>query len=289
MSILSRKRAGSARVIFTADDFGLHEHVNEAVMDAAGRGVLSTASLMVGAPAAEQAVQLARDCPTLGVGLHLVLADGLPVLPATRIPDLLGPDGRFDERMLGPSLQMAFNKRVQRQLEAEIHAQFQAFAATGLPLDHVNAHKHFHLHPLIAATILRIGSQYGLKAMRLPLEKANSPRRHPGALAERWATRSAALSLRRRLDRAGIKHNDQVRGLAHTGHMTEARLLEALDLLPASGVTEIYTHPATTDQLTASMADYDHTGEYKALISPRVKNALQAHGLTPIRFADLEN
>lgn len=286
---MSHKAAGSAEVIFTADDFGLHERVNEAVMEAACRGVLSTASLMVGAPAAEQAVQMARECPTLGVGLHLVLADGLPVLPATRIPDLLGPDGRFDERMLGPSLQMAFNKRVQRQLEAEIHAQFEAFAATGLPLDHVNAHKHFHLHPLVTATVLRLGSQYGLKAMRLPLENSGSTRHHLGALAERWAARSAAQSLRRRLDKAGIKHNDQVRGLAHTGHMTEARLLEALDSLPSSGVTEIYTHPATADQLTTSMADYDHTGEYKALISPRVKNALQARGLKPIRFADLEN
>lgn len=274
------------RVIFTADDFGLHKSVNAAVDKAARHGVLRTASLMVGAAAADEAVALARELPRLGVGLHLVLADGEPVLPAERLPDLVDADGRFNNRMLRTSCQLAASARLRRQIDAEIHAQFEAFAATGLTLDHVNAHKHFHLHPMIAASVVRMARQYGASCVRLPLETASGAARRPGALAETWATRGAAHALRRRLHRAGLVYNDHIRGLRHSGHMTEIRLLHAIAGL-GPGVTEIYSHPATHNRLTSAMADYDHVGELEALTSPRVSDALQCRGLKPARFADL--
>lgn len=278
--------SGLKPIIFTADDFGLHASVNAAVEKATHHGVLGAASLMVGAPAAGEAVALARELPGLGVGLHLVLADGVPVLPPERIPDLVGADGRFDCRMLGPSCRLAVSRRVQHQFSAEIHAQFEAFAATGLALDHVNAHKHFHLHPLIAARVVRMARAYGATCVRLPLEAVSEPVRGLGARAETWATRSAARALRRRLQRAGLHYNDHIRGLRHTGHMTEARVLRAI-AESGPGVTEIYSHPATCNRLTSSMAGYEHVGELDALTSPRVIEALQSRGLQSARFADL--
>jgi chitin disaccharide deacetylase len=67
-------------LIVTADDFGLHEAVNEAIERASREGILTAASLMVGAPAADDAIRRARELPRLRVGLHLVLADGRAVL-----------------------------------------------------------------------------------------------------------------------------------------------------------------------------------------------------------------
>ena len=87
------------RLIVTADDFGLAVEVNQAVEAAHRDGILTGASLMVGAPAAADAVARAKALPSLKVGLHVVLVDGRPVLPPAAVPDLVGPDGAFIDDM----------------------------------------------------------------------------------------------------------------------------------------------------------------------------------------------
>lgn len=264
-------------LIVTADDFGLHPAVNEAVERAHREGVLTAASLMVGAPAAADAVARARRLPQLRVGLHLVLADGPAVLPRSEIPALLGRDGRFGDAMARDGVRFFFLPWVRRQLAKEIRAQFAAFAATGLRLDHVNAHKHFHLHPTVLSLILRIGREYGLRAVRLPLE-AGAP----------WWLRPWLMLMRRRLLRAGVACNDRVVGIAQSGAMDEAVLLTAIEQLQP-GVTEIYGHPATVSgaAIGASMPEYRHADELAALLSPRVAAALQLRGVRCGGFADV--
>ncbi len=269
-------------LIVTADDFGLHPAVNDAVELAARQGVLTATSLMVGAPAAADAVRRARGLPGLAVGLHLVLADGRSVLPPSRIPALVDAQGRFGNNMVRDGVRFFALPAVRRQLEAEIRAQFQAFADTGLPLDHVNAHKHFHLHPTLLEMLLRIGGEFGISAVRLPREPAWAARRAGGALA--GSTVAGLLSpwlaiMRRRLRAARIAHNDQVFGMADSGTMDEARLLEILGRLP-EGVTEIYLHPAVESgaAIAASMSGYRHAQELAALLSPRVRAAVGACG-----------
>jgi hopanoid biosynthesis associated protein HpnK len=183
--------------------------------------VLTTASLMVGAPAAADAIERAKRMPSLGVGLHLVLADGPCASKPSDIPTLVGPDGRFGDRMALDGCRFFFLPQVRRQLAQEIRAQFSAFAASGLPLDHVNAHKHFHLHPTVLSLILKIGRDYGLRAVRLPLEPDTAPLLRP------WL----AL-MRSRLRRAGLTYNDQVYGLAASGAMDERAVLAAIGKMP---------------------------------------------------------
>jgi hopanoid biosynthesis associated protein HpnK len=264
-------------LIITADDFGLHPGVNEAVERACREGVLSTASLMVGAPATADAVERARRLPGLQVGLHLVLADGAAVLPASRISDLVGPDGRFGRGMVRDGVRFFFLPRVRRQLAAEIRAQFEAFRATGLTLDHVNTHKHFHLHPTVLSLILSVGRDFGLRAMRLP-----RPMRAPFWLRP-WMT-----LVRARLDAAGIAHNDYVVGMSESGQFDESALLRTLQNLPR-GVGEIYLHPALSSGavIAASMGDYRHADELAALLSPRVRAMLTEHSIRIGSFADL--
>src|ERR1019366_9044565 len=149
-------------LIVTADDFGLHDAVNEAVQQAARAGILTAASLMVGAPAANDAIRRARSLPNLRVGLHLVLADGRATLAPHLIPALADADGRMDAGMLRKSLRFFASSRVRLQMEAELRAQFEAFAATGLMLDHVNVHKHLHLHPSILSAVLKVGRDFKL-------------------------------------------------------------------------------------------------------------------------------
>jgi hopanoid biosynthesis associated protein HpnK len=276
-------------LIVTADDFGLHAAVNAAVAEAADTGILTAASLMVAAPAAAEAIRLARQLPQLRVGLHLVLTDGWPALAQRDIPDLVGQDGRFADQMVLDSFRYCASARMRSQLRAEIRAQFTLFARSGLRLDHVNTHKHFHLHPGILNEILRIGRDFGMSALRVPDEPL-------------WFSGSQGLAnyltaplltpwlglMRRQLRSRGLACNDRVFGMACSGDLNEGRLLAILGRLP-EGVTEIYLHPAiqTRDPLTPSMQQYRHADELAGLLSPRVKAAVAASNATCGGYADL--
>jgi hopanoid biosynthesis associated protein HpnK len=248
------------RLITVADDFGLSVAVNEAVEHAAARGILTSASLMVAGPAAADAVARARRLPRLRVGLHLVVIEGDAVLPRTDIPDLVGPDGRFPSDQFGLGVRYAFAAR--RQLTAEIRAQFAAFKATGLPLDHANAHKHMHLHPTVGHLMIRIGQEFGLRAIRVPAE----PSERGDGIGAR-ALRAWCAILRAQARRAGLLTADRVYGLRWTGQMTPARTQALLQALPP-GLSEIYFHPATRRDATlrALMPHYQHGAEFDALM-----------------------
>lgn len=275
------------RLVITADDFGLAQDVNEGILRAHRDGILSAASLMVGSPAAAEAIAMARATPSLRVGLHLVLIEADPVLPAERIPGLAGADGRFrtDMAAYGPAL--FFSPALRRQLAAEMEAQFDAFAASGLKLDHVNAHKHFHMHPAIAAEVARLGRRYGVRAVRTPVEPLSTlasvepvSRGLEARIAAPFARR-----LDRQMRRAGFATPDQVFGLAWTGAMTADRLSGLLRHLP-DGLTEIYTHPATGGGFAGAAPGYRYADELAALVSPEARAALTASGARTGGFAD---
>jgi hopanoid biosynthesis associated protein HpnK len=266
--------------------------VNDAVEVAHRDGLLSSASLMVGEPDTEDAVARARRLPDLKVGLHVVLVEGTPVSPPDEIPDLVDSRGRFPSDMVTAGFKFFFLPRARRQLAREIRAQFDAFARTGLALDHANTHKHIHLHPTVASMIIRIGREFGLKAMRLPVEPAKpiaaaEARREAGSLGDA-ALRGWTRQLRWSLRRAGMVTNDQVFGLAWSGAMTEQRVLGLIPNLP-EGVSEIYFHPARelTPRLALTMPRYRHAEELQALLSPRIGLALAQAGIARTTFTAL--
>lgn len=274
------------RLIITADDFGLSPAINEAVEIGHRQGILGAASLMSGAPAAADAVARARRLPRLRVGLHVVLVDGRPLLPPERIPDLVDANGEFGTRLVRAGVRFFFLPRVRRQLEAEIRAQFEAFRATGLALDHVNTHKHMHLHPTVLALLLRVGRDYGLQAMRLPHEPVGAAPASRSAQFAWGAFIGPWIGLmRRRLRRAGIRCNQFVFGLSTSGAMAEDTVLHILERLPA-GLSELYFHPAVAgpapDPTQAAAA-----AELAALTSPRVRAALANGHIETLSFSDL--
>jgi chitin disaccharide deacetylase len=274
------------RLIVTADDFGAAVEVNEGVARAHRNGILTAASLMVAGAAAGDAVQRARDMPSLRVGLHLVLVEGKPVLPAAAVPDLVDAFGNFRTDMARAGAAMFFFPRVRAQLAAEIEAQFAAFAATGLRLDHVNAHKHFHLHPTIAALIVKAARAHGVKGARVPLE----PQAVLGRIEQYKAsgvvmlTAPFARALRARFRRTGIAAPDSVFGLAWSGAMTAPRLAGLIAHLP-DGLSEIYLHPATGPYLGCAPG-YQYAAELAALTDPGMPGLLAAQGIKTGGFAD---
>ena len=274
-------------LIVTADDFGAAVEVNEAVERAYRDGILTAASLMVTGPAAADAVARAKRMPGLRVGLHLVLVEGRPVLPSESISTLVTDDGAFRQNMVRAGLDMFFRPRARRELAMEVEAQFQAFAATGLELDHANAHKHFHLHPTIAESIVLSGRRFGLKAIRVPHESLRALRaidRRTRSVGS-YALAPFCLTLRARLRAAGFLVPDRVFGIAWSGSMTRERLQTLAEHLP-EGLNEVYLHPALRDDFQGAAQGYRYRLEFEALIDPGVIAAVRKSGAKLGGFAD---
>jgi chitin disaccharide deacetylase len=250
-------------LILTADDFGLDVAVNEAVECAHTQGILTCASLMVGAPATLDAIDRARRLPRLGLGLHLTLVDGVPTLPRERVRTLIGDDARFPADPYRQGTRIFCSSAARVQAAAEIRAQFNAFRATGLTLDHVNAHHHFHLHPIVQRVLVRLAREYGIRAIRVPFEARKIGARPS---LERWMTAVHARRLGRRLKQGGIAANDAIFGLSDSGRMDLERIHAALSTL-TDGVNEIYLHPVSRPWQSGDPwpATYDGLGELQAL------------------------
>ena len=240
---------------------------------------------MVAGEAAADAVARARRLPGLRVGLHLVTIEGPAVLPQAEVPALLDHDGLFPSDQLRLGLRYAFRPEVRRQLAREIEAQFAAFAATGLRLDHANAHKHMHLHPTVGQMLIRHGLRHQLPALRVPSEPAG-PLGETDTLATRTLRRWTML-LRRQARRAGLAVNERCFGLAWSGHMTTDRVRQLVECLP-DGFSEVYFHPASGRDrlLDRLMPDYEHEAELAALCDPDLPDLLRRNGVMPATWQD---
>ena len=275
------------QLIVIADDFGASSAVNAAVAAAHRDGVLTTASLLVNAPAYEEAVAIARATPALAVGLHLALSLSRATLGRERIPHLVDPSGRFPDSSAWAGIRYHFARALRTELEDEIRAQLERFAATGLPLDHVTGHQHIHMHPRILDIVLRCAGEFRIPALRVVRDDLGRnlrlDRRRIGYKLVHWLM-FAPLGRRgaRRVRAAGLIAADRVWGLYQDGRMTRDHLLALLRDLPP-GITEIYAHPSTAD-------DVDRTrqprAELAALVDPAVRAAVTGGdiALTTYRF-----
>ncbi len=278
-----RENAGQAprRLIVNADDFGLSQSVNEAVIRTHRDGILTSASLMVNEPGCDEAVKLAKENPKLGVGLHLVLLQGHSTLPPEKIPSLVNSRGAFSNNPVGVGMSYFFKRNLREQLRAEIHAQFEKYYSTGLPLDHVNGHLHLHLHPTIFKILMEDAGKLGIRHFRLTRDcLARSRRMASGrrfyrvshAVIYEWLSRRARKPLHQR----GIRHAQITFGLLQDARVDEEYILKLLPELPP-GDSELYSHP--------SLDEFKH--EFDALVSPRVRKLVKELGIELIRYQDL--
>lgn len=274
------------QIVLNADDFGRSDAINAAVGQAHCEGVLTSASLMVAGEAAEEAVALAREMPALDVGLHVVVVGGRATLPPARIPHIVGRDGHFAADPLVAGLRYFFSRAAQEELAHELEAQFERFAATGLPLSHVNGHLHMHLHPTVFRLLLPLARQYGVRGFRLPrddLRLALGYSCHGALRKVLWALTFGLLSRRclSQLDRLAVTR--RVYGLLQTGQMEEAYVLEVVRCLQEPSA-ELYFHPTVGSE--GEMLG-PNPGDLETLLSPALHRIIRERGLRRATYATL--
>jgi hopanoid biosynthesis associated protein HpnK len=272
-------------LIINADDFGLSEGANLAILKAYREGILTSASLMVGGSAFEQAVSIAAQNSSLQVGLHLTLVQGRSVLPPEEIPGLVDQEGNFTANPVKAGMRYFFDKSLKSRLRLEIEAQILKFLETGIPLSHIDGHLNIHMHPIVFDILLQLMPKYGVASFRLTRENlwsnlAVDRGRVTGKMLDAIVFCSLARRCRPLLDKLGISYAVEVKGLLNSGRMTEGYLSRALDGL-GEGTTEIYFHPGCypCGELRRLMPDYLHEQELSALTSPRLREKLKLLGI----------
>lgn len=268
------------QVIFNADDFGATTEINQAVLLAHQRGVLTSASLMVNGEAIQEAVDIARRTPTLAVGLHLVLVDGHASLAPKTVPHLVDWAGNFSNDALRAGVSYFFSTAARRELAQEIAAQFEYFAATGLPLDHVNGHLHMHMHPAVFPLVLQQAIIYHAAGLRLPRDELMISLSYSrGGFLNKilWAVEFGLLNgwAASRLADLPLAVTDRVFGLMESGRMSEPYVCRVLDHL-AGAATEIYFHPSLARQ---SQRLGPGRGDFETLTASGIKQIIARRNL----------
>jgi len=269
------------RLIVNADDFGRSGAINAAVVRGLREGILTTASLMVAGDAAEEAIAIGREHPRLGVGLHLTLCGGQATLARGGLGQWVDAAGRFDAHPVRAGWRYYFDRSLELALRGEITAQFEQFHKTGLVLDHVNGHLHFHLHPTVLRILAEESSRWGIRGVRL----TRDPWWLNVRLARgRWMYRllhgvTFGLLARwaaRRMRGFEWRTTDAVFGLLQHSRVDEDYVLGLLRCLPP-GCFELYSHPSTEGGVH----------ELQALTSELVKSVVKDRRIELVRYQDL--
>ena len=238
-------------LIINADDFGLTSGVNRGIMELHYAGLVTSTSLIARAGATEEAINFALGTPTLGVGCHVVLADGEPVLPPERIPSLIDSRTGSFPHSLVTFLHRLFRGRIcAAEMEAEISAQIAFLQQRGVSLTHVDTHKHTHMFSAVLRPLLRAARAAGIRAVRNPFEPQWSTRATRRAnwmrLAQVGALRWLEPESRRIIEEEGFATTSGTVAVAGTGILDAETLRSILRSLPA-GQWELVTHPGYND------------------------------------------
>jgi chitin disaccharide deacetylase len=243
----------ATRLIINADDFGLTVGVNRAIAELYRAKAVTSATLMATGPAFEDAVAVARAHPTLGVGCHIVLTDGIPASSPASIRSLLGPDGKTFRSSLVDFVYALLRGGIREEdIERESLAQVQKIQRAGIRITHLDTHKHTHLFPAVARQLLRLSERTGVVAVRNPFEQPWSLALGHGSRLRRLQVRLLGGMRTRFTELPQIRDKrvlttDGTLGISATGHLDAPTLVQILTALPAHGSFELCCHPGYND------------------------------------------
>ena len=289
------------QLVINADDLGMAICVNEAVEKAHREGIVSSASLLANGPALKHALDhVVHPHPRLGTGVHLCLTSGRPLSPPDEVPDLVGKDGRFRHGFVSLLAACSVSpERLMPQIEGEFERQVDHLKQLGLNVDHLNAHRHIQVIPLIRQAMLEVARRHRIPVTRVPYEPCRlrdlaSSFRRPVTLLRNMPKRTVLATLLRRDRKESLW---PVYGILDSGAISEASLMSIVSRIRSSRA-EIVVHPATrpAEPLDADLAKGDRAflasaarqEELRALQSPRVRDAVVASGFQIVSFGSVE-
>jgi predicted glycoside hydrolase/deacetylase ChbG (UPF0249 family) len=270
-----------ARLIVNADDFGLTPGINRAIGELHAAGVLTSATLMANGPAFDDAIAVARKHPTLAVGCHIVLTDGVPLAAPQHIPTLLGPDRKSLRPSLADFSQAMLRGRIKSsEIELEALLQIHKLQQSGIRITHLDTHKHTHIFPLVCERLLALAESNNIPAIRNPFEPSFAMALKHGSRMRRLALQAIGrfrpgFEARLKALNGKVATTDGTIAISATGQLNATTLTEILAALPTTGTYELCCHPGYNDAhlatITTRLRDHRNT-EREALLTqiPRI-------------------
>jgi predicted glycoside hydrolase/deacetylase ChbG (UPF0249 family) len=262
-------------LVVNADDFGLSEPINAGIISAFDQGIVRSTSLMPNGQAFDNAVNLAKERPELGVGIHISLVDEKPISSA-----LNGLPTSYKAL----ALCLLTGRIGRRDLTTECCAQIEKVLSTGIRPTHLDSHQHVHIHPVLSSIIIDLAVQYAIPGIRVPLDNSASKLNARGMQIA--VSRMLSRMLSKKATNAGLRIVDRFFGLAESGHITENVILQAI-AKSSNGINELMCHPGFGDPQTSGRYKWGYTwdAEVKALCSEQVISAILEHRVTLCSFA----
>jgi predicted glycoside hydrolase/deacetylase ChbG (UPF0249 family) len=265
--------AGERQLAVNADDFGFTRDVNDGIVEAHRNGILTSTTIMANGREFDHAVALAKETPTLDIGVHCVLVGG-EGQPAT-VGALI--------RAMAMGHVYAYE---------ELRTQVLKVLDAGLRVTHLDTHKHTHLLPPVLDAVARLGQEFGVKWVRRPIDFPLSGRPENIPASRRWVSRAAGplrARIHRKLARHGCRTTDWFAGFEITGMYGAEEVVRLIEGLP-EGTTEFMVHPGfCTDELRGARTRLKESreAELRALTDARVKEAIAAGGVTLTGFGEM--
>lgn len=274
------------RLVVTADDFGLTEGVNRAIIRAHTDGVVTAASLLAVGRAFDHAVAVVRDHPSLDVGAHLaIVGEDPPLLTAAEVPTLVDGRGRFPSTYRTVVLRAIAGRLDAEDVRREMSAQLERIRQAGVVVSHLDTHQHTHLWPTVGAVVCGLARAAEVPWVRLPTSRSAGP---VGLVVRQLSRRLAS-----RLTASGLSHTDVYAGLDEAGRLDGERFARTLTSiaaeLSANGVAEVNAHPGEGDDpdLGRFAWGYHWEDELRMLTDGETRERVARHGIALTSFDEL--
>jgi predicted glycoside hydrolase/deacetylase ChbG (UPF0249 family) len=277
------------KVIINADDFGLVQGVNEGILKAHQEGILTSATLLANMPGFDQAVDMARANPELGVGVHLNILRGQPLSQPQKVGSLLSRELRFIPSVPNLLYRMTLRRVIFDEVEREFRAQVEKVLNAGIEPSHIDSEKHIHLIWPLFRIVLKLAKEYKINKVRFIQEFCISAR--PGQMFKSMFISLSSTFMKKKMIQEGIHSSDRFYGVCDSGRVSGVKLQKVLQRAK-EGVTEIMVHPGFLTQemieLEKQIGPY-YINKYRekelnALLDERLPEVIAGLGIQLINF-----
>lgn len=286
------------KLIINADDFGTDHWTNKGIIQCIKAGIVRSVSVLPNMPFTKEISIIAKNFPSISIGVHFNLTTGKPVLPPKKIPSLVNKNGCFWGNKFRNKLLIGHIKTA--DIKRELMAQVRKLSYLVPDITHFDSHQHIHLYfPIFVLSII-VAKKYKInktRCYRRYLFVEDLKRRskiifkyylnHP----YRFITHNFTKILTKIANFSGIKTADRLISPEYIGN-TKKYLLKTwtniIDTLP-SGVSEIYCHPGYSDSTLKKYTPHTlkKKAETEVLTSPELKKHIENSDVKIISFKEL--
>ena len=261
--------------ILNADDFGMSDYYNQAVLEGYTFGILKSASLCANGEAFDDAInKIIPACPNLSTGVHLNIIEGKSL---TNVPLLTDKNNFFNNGYIS-IMKKSFDKNFLNEVETEFRAQIEKII-NKTRVSHLDSHVHTHAIPNIFKITLKLAQEYNIPYIRTQFEKPyivpslnkHLNKKYPPNILKIILLNTFTLINRKRLINSGIKTNDYLIGVEYTGLMDEDTIKYGLKALKNDFVAEALIHPCKYEK---DISD-SHATEFLASKSKALKTEIE--------------